>query len=49
MSAIGTSSHPALSREAWRPVCRTHRVPMKIPRSSLRKTVYHIVEASLGP
>ena len=26
-----------------------HRVPMKIPRSCLRKTAYHIVDASLGP
>ena len=49
MASTGTSSQPAASREAWRPVCRTHRVPMKTPRSTLRSTAYHIVEASLGP
>ena len=32
-----------------RPVCRMQSVPMKTPRSRLRRTAYHIVEASSGP
>lgn len=47
--SIGTSSHPAASREAWRPTWRIVRVPMNTPRSRLRSTAYHIVEASPGP
>ena len=49
ISATGTSSQPRSSREAWRPVWRMHSVPMKTPRSRLRRTAYHMVEASLGP
>ena len=44
----GTSSQPALSRRSWRPVCRMQSVPMKTPRSRLRSTAYHMVEASSG-
>ena len=32
-----------------RSVCRMQSVPMKTPRSRLRRTAYHIVDASLGP
>ena len=49
ISAIGTSSQPRSSRRSLRPVCRMQSVPMKTPRSRLRSTAYHIVEASLGP
>ena len=49
ISSTGTSSHPCCSRRVWRPVWRMHSVPMKTPRSCLRSTAYHIVEASLGP
>ena len=44
-----TQPQPAASREACRPVCRMHRVPMKTPRVRLRITAYHMVDASLGP
>ncbi len=30
-------------------MCRMQSVPMKTPRSRLRSTAYHMVEASLGP
>ena len=30
-------------------MCRMQSVPMKTPRSRLRRTAYHMVEASLGP
>src|SRR3954468_15008387 len=43
------SSQPACSKEAWCSPCRIARVPMKTPRSRLRSTAYHMVDASLGP
>ena len=49
MASIGTSSHPCSSREAWRPTCRTVSWPMNTPRNRLRRTAYHMVDASLGP
>ena len=49
ISGIGTSSQPRSSRRFLRPVCRKQSVPMKTPRSRLRRTAYHIVEASSGP
>jgi hypothetical protein len=30
-------------------VWRMHKLPMKTPRSRLRITAYHMVDASLGP
>ncbi len=49
IAAIGTSSQPCSTSRFERPVCRMQSVPMKMPRSRLRSTEYHIVEASLGP
>ena len=49
ISSIGTSSQPCSSSRFRRSVCRMQSVPMKMPRSRLRSTEYHIVEASLGP
>jgi hypothetical protein len=49
MRSTGTSSQPRSSREACRGEWRMHMEPMKTPRSRLRISAYHKVEASLGP
>ena len=49
MSPTSTSCQPCCNREAWWGVWRSTRVPMKTPRSRLRITAYHIVDASRVP
>ena len=49
MSAGPTSSQPRSMSRAWCGECRITSVPMKMPRSRLRMTAYHIVVASLVP
>ena len=49
ISSIGTSSHPRSRSRAWWEECRSTSVPMKTPRSRLRMTANHNVEASGEP
>lgn len=49
ISATGTSSQPACSKEAWYGWWRIAKAPMWTPRTRLRMTAYHSVEASSGP
>ena len=46
ISSIATSSHPRSRSRAWWEECRSTSVPMKTPRSRLRRTANHSVEAS---
>ena len=49
ISSIGTSSQPRSRSRAWWSEWRSTSVPMKTPRSRLRRTANHIVEASREP
>ena len=46
---MSTSSHPSAFREAWWSPWRKVMVPMYTPLSFLRRTAYHMVDASMGP